>query len=160
MDEEMKRKEELDRLRGETAHSEPEVKSDKDLKRVKRIKKTLIVMAVLVAIALGMNLYERWFGQDDVEELNVALEELEQAIFEEKNNDTVGGATPQETLDMFISAVEAGDYEMASKYFVLERQEEELESLNTSKKENIDNIMGMLKETDYSSGEFSEDEDS
>ena len=31
--------------------------------------------------------------------------------------DTYGGKTPQETLDMFISAVEKGDYELASKYF-------------------------------------------
>jgi hypothetical protein len=35
-------------------------------------------------------------------------------------NDTYGGKTPQETLDMFIDALKKGDMELASKYFVLQ----------------------------------------
>lgn len=35
-------------------------------------------------------------------------------------NDIYGGQTPQETLDMFVEALKAGDTELASKYFVLE----------------------------------------
>jgi hypothetical protein len=34
--------------------------------------------------------------------------------------DTYGGKTPQETLDMFVSALRAGDVELASKYFLLD----------------------------------------
>lgn len=34
-------------------------------------------------------------------------------------NDTYGGKTPQETLDMFVDALKKGDIELASKYFVL-----------------------------------------
>lgn len=37
--------------------------------------------------------------------------------------DTYGGATPQETLDMFIAALKAGDIDLASKYFALETNE-------------------------------------
>ena len=33
--------------------------------------------------------------------------------------DTYGGKTPQETLDMFVAALRAGDVELASKYFML-----------------------------------------
>ena len=51
--------------------------------------------------------------------------------------DTYGGKTPQETLDMFISAVEKGDYELASKYFVVERQNKELEDLRESEKKTL-----------------------
>lgn len=34
--------------------------------------------------------------------------------------DTYGGKTPEETLAMFISALQKGDIELASKYFVLD----------------------------------------
>ena len=36
--------------------------------------------------------------------------------------DTYGGATPEETLKLFIDALEKKDYELASKYFVAEEQ--------------------------------------
>lgn len=39
-------------------------------------------------------------------------------------NDMVGGATPEETLKMFITAFKAGDLELASKYFVVDKQAE------------------------------------
>jgi len=38
--------------------------------------------------------------------------------------DTYGGATPQETWQMFIKALEAGDTDLAAKYFIVEKQEE------------------------------------
>ena len=38
-------------------------------------------------------------------------------------NDTYGGATPEETLQLFIDALKKGDVELASKYFVVEKQE-------------------------------------
>ena len=37
--------------------------------------------------------------------------------------DTYGGKTPQETLDMFVAALRAGDVELASKYFMLDTNE-------------------------------------
>lgn len=40
--------------------------------------------------------------------------------------DTYGGATPEETLKLFIEALEKKDYELASKYFVVERQQSAL----------------------------------
>lgn len=101
--------------------------------------------------------YPKWQGQKRVEELKQILENYEKAIFDAKAADKIGGKTPSETLDMFISAVEAGDYELASKYFVLEKQGEELKSLQNSNKEDIENAMKLLKETNKSQGEYSED---
>ena len=46
--------------------------------------------------------------------------------------DTFGGATPEETLQFFIAALEAGNIDLASKYFVVEKQEEEKEYLSTN----------------------------
>ncbi|MCK6462472.1 MAG: hypothetical protein L6Q29_01475 [Candidatus Pacebacteria bacterium] len=60
--------------------------------------------------------------------------------------DAYGGKTPQETLDMFIAAVEKGDYELASKYFVVERQEEELQRIkNIKDKNNLETFVNLLK---------------
>lgn len=60
--------------------------------------------------------------------------------------DTYGGETPQETLRMFIEAMEKEDYELASKYFVISRQKLELEDAKAASRENIENILGMLRE--------------
>lgn len=40
--------------------------------------------------------------------------------------DTYGGDTPEETLRLFVEALEAKDYELAAKYFVPENQAENL----------------------------------
>ena len=48
-------------------------------------------------------------------------------------NDKYGGKTPEETFDMFIAALEKGDVDLASKYFILEKQESWKQSLATIK---------------------------
>ncbi len=47
----------------------------------------------------------------------------------EYKNDTYGGATPEETLALFIAALEKGDIELASKYFLPEDREEILNDI-------------------------------
>ena len=49
------------------------------------------------------------------EKATKALSDFETAM----KNDTYGGKTPQETLEMFIDALKKGDIELASKYFSL-----------------------------------------
>lgn len=54
-------------------------------------------------------------------------------------NDTYGGQTPQETLDMFVDALKKGDVELASKYFVLREdgsRNPEILSILKTRKEN------------------------
>jgi hypothetical protein len=43
--------------------------------------------------------------------------------------DVVGGETPEETIDLFIEALKKEDYELASKYFVIEKQKNVAEAL-------------------------------
>jgi len=50
------------------------------------------------------------------EKATKALSDFETAM----KNDTYGGKTPQETLDMFIDALKKGDIELASRYFAFE----------------------------------------
>ena len=49
--------------------------------------------------------------------------------------DTYGGKTPEETLELFIDALKAGDIELASKYFLIGEQEEwrkKIETINNN----------------------------
>ena len=48
-------------------------------------------------------------------------------------DDTYGGSTPEETLELFKKALEKGDIELASKYFVIEKQKETSKDLRVGK---------------------------
>jgi len=52
-------------------------------------------------------------------------------------NDTFGGDTPEETLSLFIDALEKGDVELASKYFVIDEQEKWLNNLGNIKENEL-----------------------
>lgn len=43
--------------------------------------------------------------------------------------DFTGGETPEETVDLFIVALKEGNYELASKYFVVEKQDRQYKDL-------------------------------
>ena len=68
-----------------------------------------------------------WFAgfyfSPDARQERAALRYI-QNLEEQYKNDTYGGATPEETLSLFIAALEAGDVELASKYFLPDEREE------------------------------------
>lgn len=115
----------------------------------------LFFVALFLAVE-GYSYYDQWRGEKRVEELAQLLAKIEKEAFDKKAADTIGGKTPQETLNMFIKAVESGDYELASKYFVIERQEEwkkELVDIENNNKFGI--FLPPLKEANQSVGEYS-----
>ncbi len=61
-------------------------------------------------------------------------------------NDKIGGDTPEETVDLFIAALKKGDYDLASKYFVIDEQERWKKSFDNPNKENIDNWIKELED--------------
>ncbi|TSC61699.1 MAG: hypothetical protein Athens041674_682 [Parcubacteria group bacterium Athens0416_74] len=61
----------------------------------------------------------RDMAKADYAEMQQEQEALEAAY----RKDTYGGKTPEETLELFIEALEAKDYELAAKYFVIEKQD-------------------------------------
>lgn len=61
----------------------------------------------------------------------------EKDLGEQYKNDKYGGRTPQETLNMFLLALENGDIELASKYFVIEKQGAWAKTLNLYKTQNL-----------------------
>lgn len=52
-------------------------------------------------------------------------------------NDQYGGATPEETFDLFIAALKKEDIDLASKYFVIPKQESWRKTLGEYEKRNL-----------------------
>lgn len=84
---------------------------------------------VLFLVGYGYQKYSDWEFDRETERLK---QELERPYLE----DTYGGKTPKETLEMFIAAVEKEDFDLASKYFVLSKQEEWRDKLIKGKENN------------------------
>ena len=105
----------------------------------------LFFVALFIAVE-GYSYYDQWRGEKRVEELAQLLTKIEKDAFDKKAADKIGGKTPQETLDMFIKAVESGDYELASRYMVLENQiKEKEELLSLVEKNNLKLIINLFK---------------
>ena len=97
----------------------------------------------LVAVAAGVfwfsGGYQDWQENRAEQALVNKADEVQRRIEEAYRNDTYGGKTPQETLDMFVAALRAGDVELASKYFALDdnlSREKWYEALIKAKEEN------------------------
>jgi len=106
---------------------------------------------------VAFRVYEFRQGERAVQELAKGLEQAQEELYKLQLADTIGGKTPQETLALYIDAVERGDYELASKYFVLEKREEELKSFEGAPEVNIQNYIELLRESADSQGVYSDD---
>jgi len=87
-------------------------------------KKYFYLLIILMAILLVGFFVIFIINQNNLERKNYSL--LNQVLKEQENeykNDIYGGETPQETLNLLISALEKGNGELASQYYVLEKQE-------------------------------------
>src|SRR3989338_1484014 len=76
-----------------------------------------VIALVLVAFA-GLGMFKQWRMRKGVENFAETLKRLEQEDYRRAMADTYGGKTPQETLQMYISAGEKGDHELSRKYFI------------------------------------------
>jgi len=64
--------------------------------------------------------------------------------YQTQNIDSYGGKTPKETLSLFTDAIQEKNYELASKYFVTEKQEEELERFSSFNSNTADQYVSYL----------------
>jgi len=113
-------------------------------------------LVFLIALNYGLEKYNQSKQWQEIKKSAEAFQKAEQELYQKMMADTYGGKTPQETLELFIAAVEKGDYELASKYFVKSKQEEELRALQAAEKADIDNVIKLMKETENDSGSYSE----
>lgn len=93
-------------------------------------KGVLIVVVGLAAIE-GVQ-YLRYRNSTEYQ-VKKEIENLKQEYAE----DPYGGDTPEETLQLFVDALKAGDTELAAKYFVLEEQEKWRADLSKIKEKNL-----------------------
>ena len=113
----------------------------------------LLVAAFFLFV--GVNWFNAWRETRAIDQIAEGLVAYEKEVLARQMADTVGGATPQETLTMYIAAVESGDYELASSYFVESARAGELRSLQNSPEENVDNVLSLLRQSLQSEGSFS-----
>jgi hypothetical protein len=85
----------------------------------------LIVAGTFLFIYLNPEAVEKRKAEKNTEDFIEIYEGWEKQLSE----DTYGGKTPQETLDMFIKALRSGDLELASKFFSPEIDEDNPEEL-------------------------------
>ena len=98
----------------------------------------------LLMIFFGLSKYGEW-----------SLERNIKKIIENENRpyleDTYGGKTPKETLELFIAAVEKEDFDLASKYFILSKQGEWRSALlEANRNEKLHALMQEIKEANNS----------
>lgn len=72
-----------------------------------------ILLLGYVAFVIAYNV-QHW----DQIQFNKASEEAVEQWLDVYRNDKAGGKTPDETIDLFIAALEAGDVELATSYFM------------------------------------------
>lgn len=75
--------------------------------------------------------------QEELDEYYMKVDEL-------KANDVYGGETPEETLRMYVDALKVGNVELASKYFRLEDQKNELDELSELTSVQINNSLNFI----------------
>ena len=73
-------------------------------------------LAVVILGIAGFFIWERYQGYGEYRNYKA----LEQRYIEAMTEDIYGGKTPQETLNLFVTALKAGDVDLASKYFMLD----------------------------------------
>ena len=117
-------------------------------------KKIIILGAVILAVG-GVIFYKNINTFDpsvDTRTFKTAgeFENYYKNLDEVYKKDTYGGATPEETLALFIDALKKGDTDLAAKYFVPEKQKQEAEDLKIGKeKGNLDFLIGYLEKASY-----------
>lgn len=85
-----------------------------------------VVWGVLRVMPYINSLRAKW-------ETQRVLDQYEKPYLEDK----YGGKTPEETYDLFLTALRAGNTNLASKYFVIEKQAEWKKTLEEYKNKNL-----------------------
>lgn len=95
-----------------------------------------IVIVVAVILFVGVTLLGIYWPEIRDYKYNLKAEMFQKLIDAEKKRindlekaDTFGGKTPEETFDMFLTALKKNDAELASKYYDVRVQEEALKNL-------------------------------
>lgn len=82
----------------------------------------IFIVAIMVLVMLDRLSPQKQNNADSSvanQQATERVQELEQAL----KNDTVGGKTPEETIQLFLAALRAGDTNLAAQYFAIDTNE-------------------------------------
>lgn len=97
---------------------------------MKMTKNKYLIIFILILIIGFLSVFAFWFLSPQMKQarqLKKGVENFNQAINatqEKYANDPYGGTTPEETYQLFLEALKKQDIDLASKYFILDKQEE------------------------------------
>ncbi len=114
----------------------------------------LVLFAVAIALIGAVFFVREWRERRKIDALAEGLERYEREEYARMMADTYGGKTPQETLTLYIAAVEKGDFELASRYLILEKRDPEKARLSNAKTENRTKYIALLKNSLTIQGEI------
>ena len=87
----------------------------------------LIILSIFLLIYLAVVVKLAWEGY----QRQKAVDNFQASIEKPFREDVYGGKTPEETWAMFLDALKKGDIDLASKYFVVDKQAEWKEKIKT-----------------------------
>jgi len=105
---------------------------------------------------VGLRIWERQQRTAAIQKVQTDLDRLHAQGYYEAT-DTYGGKTPQETLQLYIDAVEKGDYVLASRYFIGDFEEQELQNLTNATAKELSVYVAGLKKLGATQGSYSKD---
>ncbi len=114
--------------------------------------KTTIILIIIITtlLAIGAFLFAEKnqkieFSENPTFTSEKQMQRYYKKLEEAYKQDTYGGKTPEETIKLFVDALKAGDIELASKYFVVEKQGEMLEQFKAAKNKSLDLLINDLE---------------
>ena len=127
-------------------------------------KKKIWVVVLAMIFCLGLFLAWVLYLSPEAKDFHKEKENIQKAeetlakYDEMMRNDTYGGKTPEETLNLFVEALKNDDIELASRYFVLELSDvvnEDWKKVleNAKEEEKLNNILSILSTGNYESGD-------
>jgi hypothetical protein len=127
--------------------------------KINMTKKKIISVALfaIIGTAVFFTLYYQIRPYWESWQMGYKYEKFEKGLVDYFKNDTFGGKTPEETYNLYVSALKKGDLELASKYFYWRKQVEQKNKLEDLKnKGELEKYIadlpgwGELKEEGYS----------
>lgn len=99
-----------------------------------------LIIALGFLVLYANDFYAGYQARKETSEQQKIAKDLERQYM----SDTFGGSTPEETLELFISALKAEDIDLAAKYFVLDERKAWRDNLE--KIENAGNLGAMVSD--------------
>ena len=108
----------------------------------------IALAALVLLIWIGSAAYSAWQGH----QFQKKTEQFQMVLTKPYREDTYGGKTPEETWAMFLDALKKEDLELASKYFVPEKQEEWKKNLiSTNQKSKLSTAIKNIEKIEFDS---------